>query len=90
MGQRDPSALPAKQHGGTWDDFIACEVAHDTHEVHPTVWPPPRLGNQVGDPSMALPCVRCGAISIVYEGHATGQLKGVTVVLPKIEVTSKK
>ena len=83
MGQRNANALPQKQPGGTWDTFIECEVNHDTHEVHPTVWPPVPVNNGDANPSMALPCVRCGCMNIVYRGHATGELKGVSVVLPQ-------
>ena len=82
MGQRSETALPTRPIAKTWDDFIQCEVTRDEHEVHPTVWPPPRTGTIAGDPSMALPCVHCGATSIVYKGHATGELRGVRVVLP--------
>ncbi len=83
MGQRDASALPARPSNKTWDDFVQCEVDYDEHEVHARTWPPPRLGNQGGDPSISLPCVRCGTNCIVYQGHATGELKGITVVLPE-------
>ena len=84
MGQRDASALPARPLNKTWDDFISCEVTFDAHEVHPTTWPPPRLGTTPGDPSMALPCVRCGANCIVYKAHATGEMRGITVILPEL------
>lgn len=61
-----------------------CEMQEDdTHEVHPTSWPPPRIGNIGGDPSVTLRCVHCGAWVITYAGHATGQMKGVRVVLPE-------
>lgn len=61
-----------------------CEINEDdTHEVRPTTWPPPRLGNLGGDPSLSLQCVHCGAWLVVYSGHATGRLKGIRVVLPE-------
>lgn len=83
MGQRSATGMPARQPGGTWDTFIKCEIEHDTHEVHPTHWPPQRFNASDLNPSMSLPCVRCGVNCIVYRGHATGQMKGITVVLPE-------
>lgn len=88
MGQRSASALPTRALNRTWQDFVQCEVDHDTHEVHPQVWPPPRVGSVAGVPSMVLSCVRCGTNCIVYAGHAlptglAGHMKGITVVLPE-------
>jgi hypothetical protein len=61
-----------------------CEMENDdTHEVHPTTWPPPRIGTQGGDPSVSLRCVHCGAWLVVYQGHATGEMQGIRVVLPE-------
>jgi hypothetical protein len=73
-GSKDENIRPHEQ----------CEMqSDDTHEVHPTTWPPPRIGNQGGDPSISLQCVYCGAWCIVYKGHYTGELKGIRVVLPE-------
>ena len=88
MGQRSATAIPTRPSDKTWQDFLACEVEHDTHEVHPTSWPPARIGNLAGEPSQSLPCVRCGTTCIVYPGHATGALRGVTVVLPEAPAPS--
>lgn len=62
-----------------------CETSEPDgcHEVHPTSWPPARIGNQVGDPSMSLQCVLCGCNVIVYAKHARADMDGVRVVLPE-------
>lgn len=61
-----------------------CEMENDdTHEVHPTVWPPQRVGNQGGTPTVTLQCVHCGAWCIAQREHATGELPGLRVVLPQ-------
>jgi hypothetical protein len=61
-----------------------CEMNEDdTHEVHPTNWPPMRIGNQGGDPHISLQCVHCGAWCLTYAAHADGRMKGIRVVLPE-------
>ena len=60
-----------------------CEMNEDGHVVKPTRWPPPRLGGVGGDPSLDLRCTLCGVNLVVYAGHATGELPGVTVILPE-------
>lgn len=90
MGQRPASALPTRPTHGTWDTFVACEVEHNAHEVHPTAWPPKRYNAMDMNPSMALPCVRCGAQCLAEAGHATGELPGIHVVLPEIAKPDKK
>lgn len=68
----------------TWDDFIRCEIENgDKHRVEPKSWPPQRLGRSTEEPSMSLKCVRCGTNVIAYAKHATGQLAGVEVIVPK-------
>ena len=52
------------------------------HIVRPTAWPPQRLGRHSGEPSMALSCELCNGRVIVYAKHATGEIDGVTVILP--------
>ena len=66
--------------------LVQCEEAGD-HEVHPSVWPPL---STTGDPnpSVGLQCVLCGCWLVVYRGHATGELKDVKVILPKLEKAS--
>ena len=91
MGRRQARVVEPSQYkyAGNKDEGIRpheqCETEEPDgkHEVHPTAWPPPRIGNQPGDPSMSLPCVLCGANLIVYKRHATGEMDGVRVVLPE-------
>lgn len=83
MGRSQAYVAPAPSEK-SFEDMVQCEVQNnDEHEVRPPTWPPPRIGNQAGDPSMSLRCVRCGTNVIVYSGHATGKIAGVKVVLPK-------
>ena len=63
-----------------YTSLVECEEAGD-HQVTPHTWPPPRTGMTAGDPSLNMQCELCGAWLIVYEGHATGALQGVTVRL---------
>lgn len=66
---------------GKWvSGMEQCEEQGD-HRVVPKAWPPPRTAAQTTDPHVALRCELCGAHVIVYEGHATGQLEGVDVIL---------
>lgn len=68
--------------GGDWiPPHVECEEAGD-HQVTPTLWPPPRTARDAADPHINVRCDLCGAHLAVYEGHATGQMGGVTVVLP--------
>ena len=62
-----------------YEDLFVCEEEGD-HQVTTSVWPPPRTGMSPVDPSLSLQCDLCGAWLIVYEGHATGQIGGVTVI----------
>lgn len=64
-----------------------CEMSEPDgkHQVSPTSWPPRRTRGQVDEPSMSLICDLCGTNVIVYAEHATGELDGVRVILPKGE-----
>ena len=60
-----------------------CEMEQDAHRVKPKTWPPVRLGNQQGEPYIDARCIDCGAWLQVYSAHATGDLGGIEVILPK-------
>ena len=62
-------------------DRFDCEEAGD-HQVTPKTWPPPRVAQTLTDPSLNMTCDLCGSNLVVYEGHATGKMRGVTVILP--------
>ena len=52
------------------------------HRVTPKTWPPPRTKTMTAeDPSLNARCELCGVWLIVYDGHATGQLQGIDIVL---------
>lgn len=63
-------------------DLVECEEAGD-HRVTPMTWPPPKTATMTADPHLSMQCELCGAWLIVYAGHATGALQGITVVLPE-------
>ena len=75
-----------------YQSIAECEESTEDgkHIVSPSRWPPQRVGNSVGKPSMALTCDLCGCNVIVYEAHVTGELDGVTVNLPEAEVLEKR
>ena len=82
MGQRKRTAELPPPSEFKYANVVECEENEDAHVVRPTVWPPRRQGNQAGDPSVPLQCTLCSGWVITYEGHATGQLPGVKVILP--------
>ena len=85
-GRRPPrAAQPPK--GKTYEDMVACEEAGN-HEVHPATWPPMRTGESTAQPHVSCICVKCGTNLIVYSGHASGDLEGVDVVLPKAKTVN--
>lgn len=67
---------------GQWvSALVQCEE-EGNHRITPKTWPPPRTGHLGGaDPSLNARCELCGAWLIVYEGHATGAMQSIDVVL---------
>lgn len=83
MGQRQPKGPPKAPSPYKYQSVAECEEHEDQHVVKPTSWPPRRIGNIVGDPSMSLRCELCGGWLVVYKAHATGELAGVKVIMPE-------
>ena len=81
-GQRQ--ARPAPPPGEfKYASYIECEEKQHAHRVTPTVWPPQRINAGDFNPTVALPCLDCGCVCIVYAAHATGELPGIEVILAK-------
>lgn len=83
MGQRQASDTPKVNGDYKYPNLVACEEHEDFHVVKPNVWPPPRIGHFGGDPSLSAVCELCGCNLVVYQGHATGEIPGIKVILPK-------
>jgi hypothetical protein len=96
MGQRDANAIytdarAPKQYKYPTPAGVAagyrgheeCEVENDAHVVRPTSWPPRPKGVTDFAPTMDLLCELCGCHVLAEAAHATGQLKGVKVILPE-------
>jgi hypothetical protein len=93
MGQRERSGPVPVKSEFKYENHIDCEMNEDQHVVKPSNWPPFQVGRLGELPSMALQCVLCNCHLVVYEKHATGELKGVKVLLPeqqpKVEATKR-
>lgn len=63
-----------------YTSHVECEEAGN-HRVTPQTWPPPKTATMTADPHLDMRCELCGAWLTVYEGHATGQLKDIDVIL---------
>jgi len=83
MGQRAPKGAPKVVSLYKYQSVAECEENEDQHVVKPSSWPPRRIGNIVGDPSLSLQCQLCAGWVIVYKAHATGELPGVKVIMPE-------
>lgn len=63
-----------------YQSLVECEEAGN-HRVTPPTWPPPKTVAMISDSYLNLQCELCGAWLVVYEGHATGQLQSIDVIL---------
>ena len=80
MGQRAKTAEVAPS-SYKYPSMEACEEQEDAHQFTPKAWPPRKLVNQIEEPSIGGRCDLCGCHLTVYSGHATGEIKGIRVVL---------
>ena len=80
MGQRQKThaVAPSKYKYAGKDE---CEEQEDQHVFRPKAWPPKRHANTVEEPSISGRCELCGCHLVVYQGHATGELPGIKVLL---------
>jgi len=74
--KKGPTVIPKYR----YSSLVECEEAGN-HRVTPPTWPPPKTAQSLTDPVLTLQCELCGAWLVVYEGHATGQLQTIDVIL---------
>ena len=79
MRPKKSDAAPSRYR---YQNLVECEEAGN-HRVTPTTWPPPKTATMTTDPHLNMQCELCAAWLVVYEGHATGQLKDIDVILPE-------
>ena len=83
MPQREKKIVAVVPTQFRYQSVVECEENEDHHVVRPSSWPPRRTGTMAGDPHLSLQCELCAGWVIVYKGHATGELRGVKVILPE-------